>query len=104
MFKGYAFTIQFVEQIAVFPIIFYSLKISRSEFVLNRVMNNPIVSKIVVFISAITLEIYMSHTILKYPFLRLGIPFPVNIFFFIIISAATAYIIKYISETIAKRL
>lgn len=104
MFKGQIFTFQFVEQLAVFPVVFYALKISRSPLVLDRVMNNPVLSKIVVFISSITLEIYMCHFLLLGPFIGLKIPFPFNIFIFVTVSIALAFVVKYISQNIVIRL
>ena len=91
---------QFIELLFLFPLVFYALKISRSDFIQKRIMDVPFLSKIIIYISGITLELYMVQDILALPIREIGLPFPINIIVFLISIFIAASLIKYLSKYI----
>lgn len=76
-------TLQFFQQFILFVIVFYLLKICRSAFLKDRLMNMPFIGGAIKYISGITLEIYITHMILSPYMLHYHFSFPLNIVVFL---------------------
>ncbi len=90
---------QFLHHFLLFPFLYYSLKVARSDLV-KMMMDLPLISKSINYISSITLEIYMVHTVISFMFLNFGISFPINWICFIICSFLISAFVKYLSDVI----
>jgi Acyltransferase family len=101
MLKNILTNFQFIQQLSIFPFIYYSIKISRSDFIQNTLMKSIIISPIINYISSITLEIYIVHGYISIIILSTIKQFPINIIAFlsltVIFSAVTKYLSRYIS-------
>ena len=73
--------------------IFYFLKISRSSFVQKIIMDIPYISGGLRFLYTLTLELYIVHELLNYPFSQLKILFPLNIIVYLSASFIGAAIV-----------
>lgn len=104
MYQGFLFSFQFIEHLAIFPMLFYFLKIANSHFVVITVMQNAYWGKIIDFMSMITLETYIAHTALRNIFQQLKIGFPWNILLFIGSSLGVAFLINYLLQSIKRLL
>ncbi len=97
MTKGILLNIQFIQQIFYIFLAYYLLKISRSSLIKEKLMNS-ILSKPIIFIGGLTLEIYIVHVSTKSLFLDLGLPFPLNIILFLCLVIILSIIINKISS------
>jgi peptidoglycan/LPS O-acetylase OafA/YrhL len=93
---------QFVQHLMLFPFIYYFLKVSRSLFVQQFIMQS-LIKKAIIYISGITLELYMVHSALQRVFLQLDFKFPVNILLFLLASFSIAGVIKVISDKFIRK-
>lgn len=98
MTKGLYPEFQFSQQVAMYPIIFYLLKISRSPFVSSMLSKSTVVSSIVKFISDHTLELYMIQETLAGPVLKLNLSFPLNAITFICSTFILSSIVKRLAD------
>jgi len=57
MAKGYLLELQFLQQAAMYPVVYYSLKVARSPYIVTKVMGFRGCSVPAAFLSAHTLEI-----------------------------------------------
>lgn len=84
--------LQFFQQFILFAIIFYLLKICRSAFLQDRLMNTPFIGGAIRYISGITLEIYITHMIISPYMQHYHFSFPLNVIVFlslvVVIAAA----------------
>lgn len=93
MIKGLYSEFQFIQHAAMYPIVYYFLKVSRSPIVLTGVMKSKIITPIARFLSDHTLEIYMIHETINYPVSKLQLPFPTNVLLFLILTFILAAIV-----------
>lgn len=98
MTKGLYPEFQFIQQAAMYPIVYYLLKISRSPFVLAGLVKSKIIFPIAKFLSDHTLEIYMIHETISHSVLKLQLPFPTNVFIFLLLTFVLATIVKRLAE------
>lgn len=98
MMKQALTSIQFIQQLALFPLAYYFLKISRSNFIQKKIMGAPVTSAIINFFSDRTLEIYLVSVYISIMVIKINIPFPINIFVFLIITLILATLTKYVSN------
>jgi peptidoglycan/LPS O-acetylase OafA/YrhL len=102
MLNGILPRLQFIQQALIFPLIFQLLRISRSPLVVSQIMNFPILSHIIRWMSASTLEIYLVHTAMA----RLKIynvsDFPINILVFLISTFIIVCIINQLTHLFKK--
>lgn len=82
MLKNMDFRAQFIEQLACFPLVYLLLKVSRSPLIL-KLAALPVLSKIILWTSACTLEIYMVHITLRDQFGMSNYSFPLNVLIFL---------------------
>lgn len=98
MTRGLPFSTQFMQQVLLFPIVYYFFKVSQSELISTKLMNLPVVSGVIRFIASITLEIYLVHILLLPPFRQLALPFPVGWALFIATAFTLAVLIHYLTQ------
>ena len=98
MSKGHYLEFQFIQQIAMYPIVVYLLKISRSPFIVSGLMKSKIMAPAARFLSNHTLEIYIIHETINNPVQKLQLPFPVNVFIFLILTFGLAAIVNKLAE------
>jgi hypothetical protein len=95
---------QFVQHAAMFPTVFFALKVCRSPFILNGVMKNRILSTISNFLASRTLEIYIVHMTISPHIRNLKLPFPFNIFLFLTMTLIIAIFCHYLISFLASQL
>jgi hypothetical protein len=100
MTKGLCFQYQFLQQAAMYPLVYYLLKISRSNFIVTKVMGSKKLSQAFEFLSNNTLEIYIVEETIIYPILKLELAFPINIFVLLISTLGLSAIITRLSNRI----
>jgi hypothetical protein len=93
MYRGHVLYLQFVQDLAIFPMLLFLLKVARSRFILDKVMQKGVVSRVANLLSEMTLEIYICHTALRVVFEHFRIGFPANAIAFIIASVGAALLI-----------
>ena len=92
--------LQFFQQFILFVIIFYLMKISRSSFVKERLMHLRFIGGTIHYISKITFELYMVHTIISPVILHYKFIFPLDMIFFLILSVCLAAILNWMVNSI----
>lgn len=96
--KGLYPEFQIIQQAAMYPIVYYLLKISRSPFIMNSVMKSKITEPIIQFISNHTLEIYMIHETINQQVINLKLIFPCNLLFFLTLTLIFSAIVKILAD------
>ena len=94
MLKGFCLEYQFLQQLAIYPLVYYLLKISRSHFITTNIMHAPYLSRIVDFLANHTLEIYMVHQTISAPILYMQMPFPINLAVFLMLTFCLSAIVN----------
>jgi hypothetical protein len=93
--------LQFVQHLAAFPMLYYFLKISKSNFVSKTIMGSRYLGTALTFISAATLEVFMVNNTIDFLGPKLG-PFPINAIALLTINLALAVIILYGAKPVSK--
>ncbi|MHC1725273.1 MAG: acyltransferase family protein [Syntrophobacteraceae bacterium] len=96
--------LQFLQQIAMYPIVYYLLKVSRSPFVLTNIMRFKPISTSVDFLSNHTLEIYIVHETINHPIATLPVLFPLNIFTFMTLTFILSALVKRLADVIRQNI
>jgi peptidoglycan/LPS O-acetylase OafA/YrhL len=96
MLKNMASSFQFIQQFLLLPFIYYFFKISRSGLVQKHIMGVPIISRIVNYISDMTLELYLVHLYVLIFILKLNLLFPVNIILLLIVTFIISAFVKFL--------
>lgn len=102
MLKGIYLEYQFLQQLAMYPLVYYLLKISRSPLIINRLMNCPHISRAINFIANHTLEIYMVHQTISTPVRSLQMTFPMNIVVFLAVTFCLSAIVNRLANAVRK--
>ena len=97
---GVGLRIQFLQQIFMFPMLYYLLKIARSGFIIQRVMGHPVVGHVIRYVGVMTLEIYLVHGPLKDYLDAWPLPFPVNVVVLAVCTLILATLVRYLSSLI----
>lgn len=90
MNQGMLAEFQIVQQMALFPTVFYAFKLARSPLV-AWLMRVDWLARAVTFVSNITLELYIVHLALEPVVLSWELPFPINMLVFLGLSFGIAY-------------
>jgi len=98
MTKQLLLSMQFIQQIILFPIVYYSLKIVRSPAIQRFMFNKAGFAGMVKYISDRTLEIYIIHGYFIVVVINYRIAFPYNAIFVIILTLITAEVLNIISK------
>jgi hypothetical protein len=100
MTRGLFTSIQFIQHIAVFPMLFYFLKVAQSDFIVTTIMKNRFFGKISSFLCKRTLEIFMVNIAIYEVISLLKLEFPANAIAYVGINLVLAAFIfsgsKYI--------
>lgn len=89
---------QFIQQLVLFPMIFFSLKIVRNENVLARISRMPRVSRSINYIADNTLEIYMVHMTTAPVVLSAKLKWPLNFILFVGSICVFVPIVSFLSK------
>ena len=91
MLKGIAPQLQFLQQLLLFPTLYYGLKISQSPFILTTLMGRAFLERPITLIGAMTLELYLVHGLIR-PLLVYYFPhFPENLLLFLLLTLILSY-------------
>ncbi len=102
MYRGVLFQFQFIQHLAMFPLLYYALKIANSNFIINIIMNNSFLGKPIKFISKITLELFMVNNSIDIVISRMKYDFPLNSIIFIVTNIFLALFVYTCSQHISK--
>jgi hypothetical protein len=91
---------QIIQHVTLLVLIPYALKVSRSSFILDFVMQIPGVGRAIRYVSGITLELYIVHVAISPLILRINLPFPLNALIFLCVSLAIASVVKRLAGKI----
>lgn len=100
MLKGATGEFQFIEQMLIFPLLYYFIKISKSPFILYRVMKPSVVSGFISVVAAMTLELYMSHGALRILIHQYVPQFPANVIVHLLLTLSISYGLYKLSQYI----
>lgn len=89
---------QFVQQIAIFPLVFYFLKISRSDWVGGLFNIETWAGRFVSLVAAMTLELYIVHGPLRGLMLPYLGDFPGNVMVYLPFVFITAYMLHELTN------
>jgi peptidoglycan/LPS O-acetylase OafA/YrhL len=103
MLKNMASSFQFIQQLFLFPFTYYFFKVSRSGLIQKNIMELPIISSIINYISDMTLELYLVHLYVSIFILKLKLFFPMNIVIFLIVTFIISDFVKFLSKIIFSR-
>ena len=101
MLKGFCCQFQFIQQFMIFPLLVFLLRLSRSPLITDEVMNLPVLSQVIRWIGASTLEIYIVHTVLSELKIYRMHTFPVNVFVFLLCTFTIVFIVNQLSRRFA---
>ncbi len=101
MAHGLALRLQCIQQLLMFPTLYYLVKLSRCAFITERLMEYPVAGSVVRYISGLTLEIYCAHSVLKDVVMVLPLRFPGNLAVLLASTILMAALIKYLGSLIA---
>jgi Acyltransferase family len=104
MTKGIYPELQFIQQAAMYPFVFYLLKISRSPFVSSMLGKSKVFSSIVNFIANHSLELYIIQETFVYPLTKLNLPFPLNAIIFISLTFIFSAIVNRLAGIMRKKI
>lgn len=91
MLNGFSGELQFIEQLAIFPLLYYCLKVSKSTFVIETLMKQPVIAGFISVIAAMTLELYMVHGATRILIHQFIATFPVNVILYLLITFMISY-------------
>jgi peptidoglycan/LPS O-acetylase OafA/YrhL len=101
MTHGIALRLQCIQQLLMFPTLYYLVKLARCAFITERLMEYPVAGGAIQCISGLTLEIYCAHSVLKDVVMVLPLRFPVNLAVLLAGTILMAALIKYLGGLIA---
>jgi peptidoglycan/LPS O-acetylase OafA/YrhL len=86
--------LQALQQLMIVVVVYYALKISRSSFVRERIMQLSIIGPTARYISRITLELYIVHVTISPIVLHRNLLFPLNAIIFLLATFSIAALIN----------
>ena len=104
MTKGFYPEVQFIQQVAMYPFLFYMLKISRSPLVSSLINKYKGVSIPINFIADHSLELYIIQVTFVYPLTKLNLSFPLNMVIFLALTFISAAIVNRLAHIVRKRI
>ena len=102
MYQGMFFSVQIIQHIAVFPLLFYLLKIAKSEFISKSVMNSKFPGNLINVTSMLTLELFIVNNSIDLFVSRFKLGFPYNTCIFLLLSVMGAILINLLSKQIRR--
>ena len=104
MTKGLYPELQFIQQMAMYPFVFYLLKISRSPHVSALLGKSRTVSTCVNFIADHSLELYIIQETLVVPLEKLNFPIPLNVIIFLCLTFILSALTNRLAVTMRKKI
>lgn len=104
MTKGFYPEFQFIQQAAMYPFLFYMLKISRSPLVSSLINKYKGVSIPINFIADHSLELYIIQVTFAYPLTKLNLSFPLNVITFILLTCILSTLVNRLAEVIRAKI
>jgi hypothetical protein len=104
MAEGLLLEFQFLQQWLLLPMVYYAFKASRSNFVLGGIMQTPVVAPALSWLSKRTLGLYMAHTAIARPLLRLQFAFPLNVALLLLISLGLTAVCGFLADKLQRKL
>lgn len=96
--RGYGEKFQALTHVLMFPMMYFFIKVSISDFITNNLVRRKYIGFFVWFIGNLTIEIYLLHgAVYSHPIIQ-DISFPMNMVFFWVSVIVTSYILKSISS------
>ncbi|MEW6382156.1 MAG: acyltransferase family protein [bacterium] len=102
MTKNSFMSLQIIQHLLMFPSLYYFLKLARSDFVNNRIMQLPPISNIITYISSLTLELFMVNVTISPVICTLNLPFPMNVIIFMVLTFVMAALLHYVSACLSE--
>lgn len=104
MLKGFFLEYQFLQQLLIYPILLFLLKISRCPLIVTTLASTKLFSHPVDFLANTTLEIYMVHQTISTPVLYMHLSFPFNLIAFLAVTLIFSAIVNRIAIAARGRL
>lgn len=101
MQRGLLLSFQFVQQLASFPLLYFVVKVAKSNFITYALMGNRYVGKVIAFVSGVTLEIFIVNNSLDSLVSELG-AFPFNVIALVSLNVGLALVIFYCAKSIRR--
>lgn len=95
---------QIIQHLALIPLLYYLLKIAKSDFISKSLMNSWHVGKLLCIISTMTLELFMINNLLGNIALGAHLTFPSNVIVFISVNIILSTIIYYSGRRVRRAL
>ncbi|WP_394752640.1 acyltransferase [Crenothrix sp.] len=91
MYKEILGGFQFIQQLLILPLLYYFLKISKSNFVLDILLKPTLITSFISIIAAMTLELYMVHGPIRMLIYQYLPKFPENVFLYLPVTFFVSY-------------
>jgi hypothetical protein len=104
MTKGLFPEFQFIQQLAMYPLVYYLLKISRSPFMTQTMMQKRAIASPINFISDHSLELYIVQETIVSSVHRLNLPFPASLLTFIFLTCVFSAVINKLAGMLRERI
>jgi hypothetical protein len=102
--KGEYASLQFIQQLVTFPLIYYLFKIAKSPLVSDGIMNHRVVGNLFNYLSTITLELFMINNLIGDIVATMTVKFPFNVSILLSINFIFAAAVYYTAQPIRKAL
>lgn len=103
MQRGVLLSFQFIQHLATFPMLYFTVKIAKSSFIRQKVMGSHIAGKMLTFVSGATLEIFIVNNSIDVLSYKLG-AFPINVIALVSLNIGLALIIFYCAQPVRRML
>jgi len=104
MVKGILAWLQCIQHFAVFPLLYFSLKVARSKFIISLMDGNSAVSTVIKFLSSRTLELFMVNNAIVITFKRIDLSFPWGAILFVSVSVILSVVVKRFAEYLGSKM
>lgn len=91
----YLLKFQFLVHILTLPILYISLLLAGSDFIVKKIMHLRYIAFIIAFIAGLTLQIYLLQSNFNSHAFILSLPFPINLLAFTVVLLFAAYAVEY---------
>lgn len=103
MMQGWAGGWQFIQQLAIFPSVFFGIRLANCNAI-NRIMQTPWVSKFIKLCASMTLELYIVHGPIRELINPSSAGFPGNVVIYLPMVFLAAYVVRAINRSITTRM
>jgi len=104
MVRGFLEWLQCIQHFAVFPLLYFSLKIVRSNHIISVMAGDSAGSKTVKFLSSMTLELFMVNNSIVIAFCKIDLTFPLNAILFVGVTIILSVMVKKFAEYIRRKM